>query len=94
MRGGVSELHGDDCCCADCKEEARRLCQGDKVCESQPHCLCLAPAGDGLDSYQCCCSDDGTWRCRSCGAGLVTVPVYEQNAVNMQAHGVSFGGGD
>lgn len=51
----------------------------EKVCEAQPHCACLAPAGDGLEEYQCECVDDGTWMCRSCRAPLVQVSTYEKN---------------
>ncbi len=49
------------------------------VCETQPHCACLAPAGDGLEEYQCECHDDGTGRCAGCDAQLVSVARYERN---------------
>ena len=50
-----------------------------KTCETQPHCACLTPSGDGHDEYQCVCNDDGTWRCSSCHAPLVTIATYERH---------------
>ncbi len=50
-----------------------------KTCETQPHCACLTPGGDGHDEYQCACMDDGSGRCQACRAQLVTSATYERH---------------
>lgn len=52
----------------------------ERVCETQPHCACLTPSGDGLDGYSCECFGDSRGNCVNCGVPLVSVRTYQQPA--------------